>query len=246
MEKLSKVVVVGKDSELLFGSLQKNGFEIVENNPDFIISLGGDGTILHSEQAYPEILKLSVKNSSHCHKCTSIPAVKWMHSGVLFCFKCFEKQLEAISANNYKVMEYEKLEGKALSKEREFRMLGLNEVQLHNVNPLHAVRIDSYLDGTPLYENVISDGVIVSTVFGSTGYFRSVTRKHFDNGYGIAFNNPTSSLNPIFLGKKFEFKAIIKRRQAVMLSDNSPFQAFLEEGDEMIVRPAREKARFIV
>ena len=68
--KMEKVTVVSLIKSLeLDGLLTKNGFQIVERNPDYVITLGGDGTVLFSERKFPQVPKLIIKRSRICRKC---------------------------------------------------------------------------------------------------------------------------------------------------------------------------------
>jgi len=64
-----KLLLFGKNSEKIKSLVEKFGFEIVTQNPDIIISFGGDGTLLSAEREYPGIKKLPIRDSQFCHKC---------------------------------------------------------------------------------------------------------------------------------------------------------------------------------
>ena len=65
---LSKVLVVvfRRDPSKVKKLLAKAGFELVEEDPDFVVCYGGDGTVLFSERKFPGVPKLIIKTSRAC------------------------------------------------------------------------------------------------------------------------------------------------------------------------------------
>ena len=84
----TKVIIHGKDKGKISGLVSKYGFEIVEKNPDFIISFGGDGTVMLSESVYPGIPKIILRNSHVCKLCSSLEN---------------EEVLERVKSGKYKI-----------------------------------------------------------------------------------------------------------------------------------------------
>ena len=68
----NKIIVFGKKSDEISKLLKECGFVVVQKSPDFIVSFGGDGTIMRSENKYPEIPKIILKNSRVCKLCSSL------------------------------------------------------------------------------------------------------------------------------------------------------------------------------
>ena len=66
-KKLKKVKVVFRlDPSTVKEILTAEGFEVVDDNPDFVVCYGGDGTVLFGEREYPEVPKLILKTSRVC------------------------------------------------------------------------------------------------------------------------------------------------------------------------------------
>ncbi len=168
-------------------SAEAMGFRADRQDPDFIISLGGDGTFLICERECPGVPKLPVRDS-------------------LICFKCHDEPLEAalrmIRRGEARVIERIKLE--AAFGER--RMPAANDVVVRNKDPRHALRFRLTINGKPLEELLIGDGVVVATPFGATGYFNSVTGETFQEGIGLALNNPTAGRAHRLLSRIFHNK----------------------------------------
>src|SRR3989344_7279603 len=63
-----KVILFGRNLNLIKPLIIKAGFEIVKSKPDFVISYGGDGTLMQSEHEFPGIPKIILKGSLICKK----------------------------------------------------------------------------------------------------------------------------------------------------------------------------------
>lgn len=225
-----KITIVCKFKEKQYEKiLKKFNFDIVKKNPDLILVHGGDGTILRSERAFPGVPKIVIKKGSRvCRKCDYTP-------------KYLKTILKKIVKGKYKVVE----ENKLVVKTRNKKLLGLNEVQLHNKVPTRAVRFSIKTKKKKL-EDLLGDGVIVSTPFGSTAYYSSTGGKPFKKGIGISFNNLHRRKVKSFVvpeNSKIEIK--IERGPAWIIADN--YEKFIEvdRGDRILIRKAKEKARFI-
>ncbi len=204
-----KVLLAGKNSDAIRGLVESSGLTIVDQNPEVIISFGGDGTLLYSEREYPSIPKLPVRNSQFCHKCPE-------HDEKVL--------LEKLHQNKLTLKSYRKLQTEVDGK----TLYALNEFSIRNAHPTHAIRfrIHPPLSFPRKRESInnlfIGDGIVVSTLFGSTAYFKSITGKTFDTGFGLAFNNTTEIVEPIFLEKNDEIKFELVRNIAQLSSDNNP------------------------
>ena len=247
------VAVVGRHAGLVKKVAEKTGFKVVSQKPEMVVTFGGDGTILHSERLYPGVPKLCARFSAHCIKCGvgtffHKKLHKKEHVSLIHSQQALGEALEKIaSKNKLRVREEKKLTGRVIRKNKiVFEATALNEIQVHNKNPLHAIRGRVCIGENGKY--FIGDGVIVSTPFGSTAYFYSVARKTFSKGIGIAFNNPTLSIQPVIvedLGSK-SIRIFIERRHGLLISDNSTKTFSLEAGDEVEVKQAKQSAWFAV
>ncbi|KAH9060537.1 ATP-NAD kinase-like domain-containing protein [Lactarius vividus] len=148
---------------------------------DLVITLGGDGTILHASSLF---------------KVGAVPPVLSFSMGTLgfllpFHVDDFSKALESVFQGKATVLYRMRLscafldnDGNKLSKEGEgiFHVFSpskcindsldwqvMNEVALHRGSSPHLNTIDAYVDGQHLTE-AVSDGLIVSTPTGSTAY----------------------------------------------------------------------------
>lgn len=223
-----KIAIVGKDSYVVRyykKLLKKSGF-VLSHKPDIVISLGGDGTLLLAERWYPGVPKLPIRDKSICHNCD---------------WASLHGIIKNIRSRNYSVEKKMKLQ--AIAKGR--RTTALNEFTLRNASQIHAVRFILSVNGKQTDGILIGDGIIVSTPFGATGYFYSITKNKFSKGIGIAFNNLTKNIRPIVLNENARVKIKIVRGTALMSHDNDPHMVRLHEGDTVEIRKAKEVARII-
>lgn len=208
-----KVMLFGKASKNIEQLVNDLGFEVVIDNPDVIITYGGDGTLLSAENQFPLIPKLPVRNSDICKKCTS-------HQD--------EVVLKKLLAGELKIKEYQKLETTLLYK----NLYALNDFVIRNSDPTHTIRFT-----TSVFEKLlIGDGVVISTPFGSTGYFKSVSGQTFDKGFGVAFNNTTEKVEPLLLKDDASITFQLARGKATLSFDNSPDIFIIDEGPELIFK----------
>ncbi|MBU5689273.1 MAG: NAD(+)/NADH kinase [Candidatus Aenigmarchaeota archaeon] len=223
-----KVAIVSQNNYKLIKQIKSAGLRIVKVQPDIVISIGGDGTILLSERLYPSVPKLAIKTSSTCRKCQYMPG----HLKVA---------LELIKKGKYRIVEEKKIEAKF----KNHRLIALNEIQLHNKKPTVAIRFSVQANGFK-QDNVIGDGLIVSTPFGSTGYYMSITGKKFKKGIGLAFNNPHNiKTKGIVLDENKKINIKLLREEAWLIRDNDDNFLSLKKNDRFKVFVSKEKAHFI-
>lgn len=223
-----KVLLFGKNSESISHLIPEYGLELVFDKPDVIISYGGDGTLLAAERKYPGIPKLPIRDSKVCRKCP-------IHTT--------EHLLADLSEGKIKLEEFPKLEAKIDSGS----LVAINDLVIRNSTPIHALRFRVYLNGklvTP--QVIIGDGVVFTTVFGSTGYYQSINRESISEGFAIAFSNTTFPIKPVKFKKGDHIKVEIIRGPGTLSSDNNPKFYSLKENDQVLIQGALHHARIYV
>lgn len=221
-----KVAVFGNDTASEKNDIKRAGFSLVENDPELVLSFGGDGTFLKSEAAYPGVPKVLIKRSPTCRLCVEFP---------------LEDVLSRIKWSDYSLHEIPKLSIRASGREWH----ALNDVVVRNANPRHAVRFSvSGLETE--YKNLIGDGIVVATSLGSTGYFRSITKRIFNKGIGIAFNNTSESFDPVIVPEDaFSLAVTITRGPAVVYADNREDEVLLDDGGRVAITISPERAQIL-
>ncbi|MFA6136294.1 MAG: hypothetical protein WC705_02985 [Candidatus Paceibacterota bacterium] len=206
-----------------------NGFEFVEENPEIVLVQGGDGMLLKSEIAFPEIPKLLIKGSQICKLCSPIDN---------------EKILEKFKNNSYSIEEFMKLEARVEGKDS---LIGINDITVHNADARHAIRYKVYINQKSVVNGneIIGDGIVVATPLGSTGYYRSITDSFFEVGMGLAFNNSTEQSDHMVLKENAVIELEITRGPALVYADNNPNSITLENGAKVVVSKSDKKAKII-
>lgn len=224
-----KILLFGENTEEAKKLLSAHKeLEIVSENPEVVITFGGDGTLMRAEHNFPGIPKLYLKNS---------------HVGKLaHPEKGNAEIVSALAEGKYAIREHMKLEAESGGK----KLLALNDIIVHNENPRHAIRYAVFADGKRIGGEIIGDGVVFATPLGSTGYYRSITDSSFETGIGLAFNNSTEQSDHIVLQEEREVRIEIVRGPAIVYADNQDESISLGDGGIVIVRKARETAKLIV
>src|SRR3989338_11341377 len=120
MQKM-KVAIESDFREVLERQLKLNGLALESQNPEVVISLGGDGTFLLAEDKYPGIPKLFIKHFSNCKDCKS-------HN--------FSGIFRKLKNKEYTLLEFKKLNAKVNGT---MHFTGINDINLHYKVP-RAVR----------------------------------------------------------------------------------------------------------
>lgn len=223
-----KIGIVSREEHLIKKfrkAIKEYSFIPATKNPDLILTIGGDGTLLYAERLYPEIPKLPIKYKSICHKCATFNITHI---------------LKNLKKGNYKELKIRKLEvshkGKTLQ--------ALNDIIIRNKNQWTALRFLLSIDGRPK-GSFIGDGVVASTSFGSTGYFQSITRKKFGKGFALALNNLHFNQKTTHVFFKKQVKIKIVREKAIISADNNPKPLTAKENEVITIYP-RRKASIIL
>lgn len=77
--------------------------------------------------------------------------------------------------------------------------LALSEFLVTNADITEALRFDVLVNGEKYLGNVVATSFLVSSAFGATGYWSSVTRTIFREGFGMAFVAPTVGVSNLVL-----------------------------------------------
>lgn len=217
-----KVMLFGHKSSEIEEEVKQAGLELVTENPEVIITYGGDGTLLSSEREFPGVPKLAIRDNSICKKCTS---------------HLDEKLFKRFAESNLKLSEFPKLETQFNNK----TLLALNDFVIRNQLPTHAIRFIVLKNSEQVVDKlIIGDGVVASTAFGSSGYFKSITQETFSDNFAIAFNNTTEKINPVPFKQDDLITVKIIRGPATLSLDNSPDIYTLEGNSEIDIKASSQ------
>lgn len=145
--------------ERLILSEQSYSINYIRENADVIIILGGDGTLLYSTRVY---------------KGRDIPFLGFNLGTVGFImelnFDDFEKHIVNFLNNKSFIKKRMKIQGTLIEDDVEiFKEEALNEIAINKGAPSRMVDLSVYIDNN-LVTRYRSDGAILSTPTGSTGY----------------------------------------------------------------------------
>lgn len=137
------------------------GVEVVENNPDYIVVLGGDGTFLGAERAY---YKLGVPFVG-----VGFGRVNFLLNRAAGSPQEFVRKLQQ---REWVTSPIHGIKAQIFTIHGEKKGIAFNDIYLKSLDPTHVVRLAL---STREYKNleVAGDGVIVATPQGSTAYNRS-------------------------------------------------------------------------
>ena len=230
-KRLKRVLIVGKTPESareLASEVKEYGFTLVKRNPQLVLSYGGDGTFLRAEQEYPGVLKSMIRKSKVCVKCHNFAT---------------GHVLDLISRGKYHVHEYAKLEVNIGGHKK--RLTGVNDIVVRNTSPIRALRFHLWINNKKVARELIGDGIVVATPFGSTGYYDSITRKPFMKGIGLAFNNLVQPIKHRVLPPHSKIRMHTIRGDAYISADNNPHILTAKQGSTIVIRQSRQKARIV-
>ena len=162
-------------AEYLKGRLMQEHFYYTETDPEFIITVGGDGTLLYAVHQY-------LKKLDHLYFIA-------VHTGTLGFYTDYgedeiDECIQDILNNNvYEIYTSSLLKGEVISDHKIMRTVyALNEVRIENI--LTTQTLDVYIDDE-YFETIKGNGICLSTQAGATAYNRSLKGAVVDNGLQI-------------------------------------------------------------
>jgi len=222
---MRRVLVMGENAEAILPLVRERGLEPVREDPEVVLTWGGDGLLLRSEAAWPGVPKLPLRNSRHGIKCQphEVPeALDLLLQGRL------------VASHHFKVRAEVRGQVK----------IGLNEITVHNARPTSALRFRVSVDAKPSPNELVGDGLVVATPFGSTAYYRTITRGSFREGLGLAFNNSIEPVDHMVLPETVVIRVQITRGPGLVTADNQPDPIPVDDGDEIVIR--RDKGQAVI
>ena len=226
---MKKVAIFAKTAQKAFvikELIQSYGFIYDEESPDFMITLGGDGTLLMAEEAFPGLPKLPVRDSLICFKCHDEP---------------IETLLEIITTGRSVIKSFSKLSVTADGK----RLVAVNEICIRNRDQRRSLRFKVRINDNWIDEVLIGDGVVVATRFGATAYFKSITRQTFMMGIGIGFNNLRNDHPSVVIDENSLIEVKIVRQTGIVSADNQEELISLGEGASAVISKSEDICRFV-
>ncbi len=224
--KKVRILVFGQEKEGITPIIKKFGYVVVKADPEIIISYGGDGTLLRSEQIYPSIPKIPIRRSSTAIKCANHET---------------EKILEKLKKGKLGSKKLLKLEAKF----KKTSLTALNDVIIHHFLPNRAIRFKVLINDKEHVTYAIGDGLVIATPFGSSAYYASITKSTFESGFGIAFNNTTTEISHLVLSSEDVLTVGIIRGPATLSVDNNERIISLKNQDSVQIKKSPQVATIL-
>ncbi|PIS30821.1 NAD(+) kinase [Candidatus Saganbacteria bacterium CG08_land_8_20_14_0_20_45_16] len=207
--------------------LKKLGYKVNLARADFVIVLGGDGTILRAARL---LLKRKVP-------------ILGVHLGGLgflseLSLVDLREALEKIKAGSYEIDERTRVEATVAGK----RFEALNDIVISNSGIARVIRLE--IEGVAEY---ISDGIIFATATGSTAYNLSaggpLLTPHSSSLVITAICPHSISTRPLIVEKPVS--VIIRRGEKVILTADGQQFVAVKKGEKIRIQQSKNKTRFI-
>lgn len=165
----------------------KESYQIIEKiklfesqHKNIVISYGGDGTLLKTFHENPNKCIIPIRDYGRCEK----------HENLLN--EVIDiKRNKSDFKNEFRLKLGDLIECDGIE--------AMSEIQITSSNPTQCLRMNVSVNSKRFMDNVIASGIILSTPIGATGYFKSVSRTIFRDGFGLGFICPTYGINNIVL-----------------------------------------------
>ena len=146
--------------EKLVSLLKRENFIINDDNPEIVISIGGDGTFLRAVHHYlnQNIIMVGI-NAGHLGFYSEFDDTE------------LELLVKCLKEENYDIKEHRLLRAEISSETDSRCIYALNEIRIEN--PFHTLIADVYLDDDHL-ETFRGNGLVVSSSVGSSAYNKSL------------------------------------------------------------------------
>lgn len=163
--------------------LIKNGFNMVENDYNIAIAIGGDGSFLRMVKETnfkSDVLYLGINTGT-------LGFAQEIHVNEL------DELIENLKTGNYKVNEFGVQETNLYSNNKNSKFYSLNDIVIRDMD-LNTLKLDIFIDDA-LLEHFAGDGILVSTSFGSTAYNLSFGGSIIYNTFHALELTPVAPLN---------------------------------------------------
>ena len=226
---MEKFAILGRDKEKVNkfkNEIEEYGFTYSWFKPEFVVCLGGHGTLFYAEYRYKEVPKLWIREED-----------------ILELFKQdkLRKFLEALMMKKYEIKKLYKVEA-------EFKgrvIKGMNDIIVRGSDQRCCIRFRVKVGNKGVGE-LVGDGIVISTVFGSSGYYKTITGKEFKRGLGVCFNNLVSGRKCFTFNDRLTVEFDLIRGEALVSADNCPKMFKVEEGYKVLIKKSKEYASLIV
>ena len=175
------------------------------------ISYGGDGTVLRTvEETQGKLGIIPIRNYGLCEE----------HAGILDGILNADWKRELKMTRCPFIGCSAKLMDAGTFSDISFEEHGISEVAIKSADIRAALRFNVLVNGKVEMKDVIADGLVAATSYGSTGYGKSVTRCIFkgDSCIGLGFIAPTQGISNMVLQSTDKIRIEFTRKAEVAAS----------------------------
>lgn len=229
MELTKKIIEILKDHEVFVDESMKNYFKKdTIKKVDFIVTVGGDGTILRTIRKYKDTPVLPVNMGTHGYLTEINPEDYLKIPDILQKHKIEERSKLSVIKNGKKIGEV------------------LNEVIMRAREPTKVANFLLRYNNSE--ETITGDGVIVATPTGSTAYSLSAGGPVVHIKTKAIVITPLASLNrknlPKIIPDTFEVKIKNLGRDSYLVMDGENF-GIMKVNEEVVIKKSDNKAKFV-
>ncbi|HEX5615552.1 MAG TPA: NAD(+)/NADH kinase [Acidimicrobiia bacterium] len=212
--------------------------DVLADGVDLVVSVGGDGTMLHAVQlVYPRPVPVVGVNAGQLGYLTSIELTE------------LEPSLARLVAGDFRVSERMVLEVSVrASGVAAGPWFALNEAVLEKVRAGHLVRLEVCVNGSP-FTTYAADGVIVATPTGSTAYSFSARGPIASPALQCLLVTPVSPHmlfdRTLLLAADEQLDLVVSAERPVAFTVDGRDVGLLESGDTVTCRAASAPARIV-
>ncbi|WP_298549979.1 NAD kinase [uncultured Algibacter sp.] len=214
-------------------------FTELDTDFDFLVSIGGDGTILRATMFVKDLgIPIIGINTGRLGFLATIQV------------NAIEKAIQDIIDGNYRISERSLLSVETSSGNKDIKAMNfaLNEISVSRKNTTAMITIDTYLDDEFL-NSYWSDGLIVSTPTGSTGYSLSCGGPVITPGSSSFVLTPIAphnlSARPLVIPDSTEIHLRVNGREKTHLISLDSRIATLDNGTLIKIKKANFKIKMI-
>ena len=212
-----KIKLLGKNLDDIRPLLAARNLEETADGAEAVITYGGDGALLGAARDFSDLPILALRDAATAPTCP-------VHEAALV--------LDRFIAGELKQTILPKLCAQSSSG----ILYGINDLFLHNINRTSSLRFQVKIDGDIYAPEVRGDGVCLSTVHGSSAYYRSITGGMFRVGMGLAFSHANADIDHLILDSASVVELTIIRGPGMVIADNDPEHLQLENGESVVFR----------
>jgi len=212
-----------------FGDFAELVRDFYHRNPGYKIAYGGDGEILRAVAEFrgKDVGIIPIRNYGQCKAHKSLlkkvlTTKSLVNLPIMFDMQICRRIAYWKTDVLEPVIEHEPIFYKHIDGED-----GIAEIAIKSTDITSALRFNFYVNGMLYMKNVIADGLVASTKFGSTGYFKSVARCIMGcESLGIAFIAPSQGISNIILDAQSYVEIEFLRGASVSMSADKQMSDF--------------------